>query len=112
MRPDHVLSVARRKLNRPTAVMASWEALGPLDTPDGLRVELADDSETWSNRATVLIDIREEDEEKARFERESGKCHVCGGDGQEWRGWNRETGHRWRPCKRCGATGAAPEPPR
>lgn len=110
MRPDHILALARRKLNRPTAVMASWEALGPYDKPYGLQVELADEPVEWSNRTVVLIDIREEDEEKARFERETGKCHRCGGDGQDWAGWNRDTGTRWRPCKRCGATGTAPEP--
>lgn len=111
MRPDHLLSVARRKLGRPTAVTRAWECI-PFDGPTiGVCLTLADDAESFPNREDVLIDKREEDEEKARFERETGKCHRCGGDGQDWAGWNHGTGHRWRPCKRCGASGAAPVRP-
>jgi hypothetical protein len=102
---DHLLNIARRKTNRPTAVTASWEALGEPGHHDGVRMEIADDNVTWGNRETVLVDRREEDAEPARYEAETGKCGLCGGDGQEWRGWNRETGSRWRECKRCNGMG-------
>jgi hypothetical protein len=110
VRPDHLLSIARRKLNRPDAVTMSWECI-PFDGPtEGVRIVVVDDNINWRNPETVLVDARDEAEEKARFERETGKCHICGGDGQEWRGWDRETGHRWRACKRCSGTGAVPLP--
>jgi hypothetical protein len=44
------------------------------------------------------------------WEAETGKCHLCSGNGLEWCGWNCETGDRFRPCSRCGATGATPAP--
>lgn len=43
--------------------------------------------------------------EKISFEKETGKCWLCGGDGQEWRGWNRETGEKFETCRRCNGTG-------
>lgn len=43
--------------------------------------------------------------EIARFERETGKCHKCGGDGLEWSGWSHDKGTEWRPCGTCEATG-------
>lgn len=112
MQVDHLLNIARRKTGRPTAVAASWEALGEPGHHDGVRMEIADDNVTWANLETVIVDRREEDAEPARYEAETGKCGLCGGDGQEWRGWNRETGHLWRECKRCGGTGAPSSPAR
>lgn len=41
------------------------------------------------------------------WEQEAGKCYVCAGSGQECIGWNCETGNKFRPCARCGATGLA-----
>jgi len=108
---DHGLALARRKLNRPDAVTRMWECIGEPVTV-GVRYTLADPV-TFTNREDVLLDIRDMDAEPFRFEAETGKCADCGGDGQEWRGWSHIGGHKWRPCKRCGATGAAPaiDPP-
>lgn|GEM_PF-4733892 len=103
---DHGLSLARRKLNRHDAVVRQWECIGKPTV--GVRYELAD-PETFTNREAVLLDKRELDAEPFRFERETGKCADCGGDGQEWCGWSHVGGHRWRECKRCGGNGSAPE---
>jgi hypothetical protein len=43
-----------------------------------------------------------------QWERDTGKCASCGGDGQESAGWIRRTGTLYRPCTRCNATGKAP----
>lgn len=111
MRPDHLLDIARRKTGRPTAVVRAWECI-PFDGPTvGVRLTLADDVESYPNREDVLIDKREEREEEERFERETGQCHVCGGDGQEWRGWSRAEGHRWARCRLCAGMGHAPAHP-
>ena len=105
MRIDHTLNIARRKAGRPTAVCRSWECLGV--PTHGIRVELADDAETWPNRQMVLVDKTEMDAEPARYETETGKCGECGGDGNEWRGWSKDGGHRWRTCRRCNGAGTA-----
>jgi hypothetical protein len=108
VRPDHIASVARRKANRPDAVVMSWECL-PFDGPtECVRVTLADDPVNWANPGCVDITPAEEQAEKARFESEERKCHLCGGDGKEWRGWSHGTGHRYRTCVRCSGTGTPP----
>lgn len=43
-----------------------------------------------------------------RYEVESGRCSKCGGNGQEWAGWNHEHGNRYRECLRCKGSGVAP----
>ena len=105
MRVDHVLNVARRMTDRPTAVCRSWECIG--EPTRAIRVELADDSETWPNRQSVDVLTTTLAAEPARYEAETGQCGECGGDGQEWRGWSRDGGHRWRECRRCAGTGNA-----
>ena len=105
MRVDHVLNVARRMTDRPTAVCRSWKCIG--EPTRAIRVELADDSETWPNRQSVDVLTTTLDAEPARWEAETGQCGECGGDGREWRGWSRDGGHRWRECRRCAGTGNA-----
>lgn len=43
--------------------------------------------------------------ERARFEREEGKCAQCGGDGRDVAGWHHETGTKWRVCRACNGSG-------
>jgi len=43
------------------------------------------------------------------WERETGQCHRCGGDGQESVGWNKETGRKLRECRRCKGSGKSPQ---
>lgn len=42
---------------------------------------------------------------RAQWERDTGKCGVCGGDGQELAGVSASQS-TYRPCKACKATGA------
>jgi hypothetical protein len=44
---------------------------------------------------------------QAQWEIETGRCSNCYGRGQEWCGWAKGEGHKYRPCSRCEATGAA-----
>lgn len=46
-------------------------------------------------------------EAKMKFESDTGKCYLCGGDGQEWRGWNYISGNEFEECRRCLGTGTA-----
>lgn len=41
----------------------------------------------------------------AKWEAETGKCHVCQGTCQETSGWDHIKGTTYRPCTRCKATG-------
>lgn len=59
-------------------------------------------------RHEVIVTDKDIDDAKDRFERETGKCCVCQGNKEEVAGWGKETGTRYRPCRRCGATGRAP----
>lgn len=56
----------------------------------------------------VVVTQEEIRQAQTDYERETGKCHECGGTGQEFWGWNHETGSKYRPCRRCDATGDAP----
>lgn len=39
------------------------------------------------------------------WQSETGNCMECKGNGDEWFGWSAQDGHKYRPCKHCGATG-------
>jgi len=56
----------------------------------------------------VLISDSEIETVKAEFESATGKCYQCEGTAQELYGWSKAEGARYRPCKRCGATGVPP----
>lgn len=43
--------------------------------------------------------------ERRRFERETGNCAECGGDGQAIKGWDHIKGTSWRQCPLCHGTG-------
>lgn len=42
------------------------------------------------------------------YERSSGKCRDCGGDGKVCVRWSRVNGNEYGPCRRCSGGGAAP----
>jgi len=44
----------------------------------------------------------------AAWEGDTGHCCDCEGTGQRVASWSRETGHEYKPCKRCDASGIAP----
>lgn len=57
----------------------------------------------------VVVTDAEERAERARYEAETGICSDCQGEKETWAGWSAEHGNRYRACRRCGATGQAPE---
>lgn len=62
---------------------------------------------TAINRRTFAVTIDKGAEWERDYVAETGNCLTCTGTGQEWRGWNRETGNKYRPCGKCQATGKA-----
>lgn len=68
----------------------------------------------WAKRdkETELPVTISRDEHKAwllAWEKRTGECHQCSGNGQQWTGWSRDEGNKFRPCTRCDSTGAAPK---
>lgn len=42
---------------------------------------------------------------KEEWELEEAKCHQCFGTGEQWAGWSKETGTKYRTCERCTGSG-------
>ena len=63
--------------------------------------------EKYGDRIVYTISPGELEAEKARYEKETGKCHRCLGVGSALVGWSRDTGERFGPCRDCNATGRA-----
>jgi hypothetical protein len=66
---------------------------------------------TWRGCETrkCVVSRVEVNQTAEAWERETGKCMDCYGTGNKWSGWSRENGDRFKPCKRCEATGSAPK---
>lgn len=63
----------------------------------------------WSGvpKDRVIVTQSEVDAAIASYETETGNCHNCGGSAEEWAGWSAVAGNRYRPCRKCAATGKA-----
>lgn len=62
------------------------------------------------NRKTAerkIIILAELEKEHADYERETGLCSNCYGNGSAISGWSKETGNRYKQCANCGGTGRA-----
>jgi hypothetical protein len=118
--PDVRTIIACRKLNlsSPLYKMSGWQAV-----TDGYIIYVCDvlgvktkgknkGRTKWGkDRHKALVMDIEINVELEKWEKETGKCCKCGGDGQEWAGWHRDTGNSYRDCTRCGTTGVAPSTP-
>jgi len=103
---------ARKKISLPADWdFYKWERVGPdavVLTASAFKVGPRTGKKKWFGPSTrVAVTFAEIAAEEKAFEAETGKCYKCGGDGEEWAGWNHKTGHYFRPCSRCGATGNA-----
>jgi hypothetical protein len=59
---------------------------------------------------TAVVTKAEREAEIARFVAETGLCGACGGSGEEWWGWSKESGSRYQTCGQCqGSCKATPE---
>lgn len=113
---DAMTAAARKKLGVGSAW--EWYAWDALDGP-GEEVLITGGvpsnptakkpSDRWKGVEPQRCVITRADMEAARavYERETGLCASCN-DGEQWSGWSRDHGHRYRPCTRCNATGKAP----
>jgi len=56
---------------------------------------------------TIFMDSAKIEETKSIYEAKSGNCSECCGTCTEWAGWSQAEGTKYRPCRKCGATGLA-----
>lgn len=117
--PNWLNVVARKKLGQPPEWRwCKFEMIG--DTDDCLveggipRLLLTGKRKglpTWRDctLSKCVITRAEHDQAMADYEAETGKCKECAGSGLRLIGWVVETGNRFEPCRRCAATGKAPE---
>ncbi len=113
-RINHSENVARRKLHPlPDGwEICKWERMGPDATlfsgcvPGVFASGPRKGQKKWGpiTRECIVTDA-EADAEASRFEAETGLCHSCGGDGQEWAGWSAVEGSKFRTCRRCTGSG-------
>ena len=58
-----------------------------------------------ATKRTVYITVAENEAFVKEWEKKTGLCANCKGDGQEWCGWGRDTGNRFRTCEKCKGEG-------
>lgn len=99
--------VAIRKSGVPGWTPFRWERAGEDGIyTGGVEGKRRDGKAKWAKPHTRIVVTRAERiEAEARYEALHGRCRVCLGAGQEWVGWNVETGNKLVPCSRCKATG-------
>ena len=130
-RPDFYSEYARNKFG--VSEEWSWfrlELVGPLErgaskalqatvvtgavAPKKTRGKYAGDHD-WKkrDRATELrfsVGVLDMDAFKEQWERDTGNCSNCGGEGQELWSWSATEGTKYRPCSRCNGSGNPPSP--
>lgn len=114
---NHITTVAKRKANIP-----GWEPFKYQAIDEGTLVEGAvpigkyargplKGHFKWDRKAPtkiVLVTMQEQKDEERRYEKETGKCYACYGEGRELKRWSKKEGYEYRPCRRCNGTGAKP----
>lgn len=107
---DLMSMTVRRKLQ----LSESWRWASAEHVEGGVILEVSEywvgprGGKHWKRPFTKAFITQEEMEQtKVIYEQETGKCYDCEGSGQEFYGWNRGTGNKYRPCRTCGATGMA-----
>jgi hypothetical protein len=116
MRIDFGKRVAIRKLLPlpESCEMCGWEAVGP----DAVIYSFAPYKFLKKGKNAgkkrygaithkAVVTLSEIRAEESSYELETGRCAICGGDGQEWAGWNHKDGHRFKICSRCEGSGKA-----
>jgi hypothetical protein len=109
---DHIEAVAKRKMDTPGWEPYAWEAIGTDGTmvtgsiPRLLKSGPRKGEKTWDGKGDKVVVVKSEIlAEMARYEKETGKCCQCMGQGKVAAGWSSATGPRYRPCLICKGTG-------
>ena len=99
--------VAIRKAKTPGWTPCAWERVGDDSLFRGsIETRHKNGKPKWTKPYTaVVVTAAEIDAEEDRYEREHERCRACFGRGTEWTGWSKGEGNRYKPCRRCSATG-------
>jgi len=112
-RKDWLNLAAMAKLTNPdpTWHWCSWESVnGGQSVKGSATTEKKSGGMKWlpkSEHDTVIVSDADLQAQRDKYEAETGNCSECEGTKEQWAGWNHETGHKWKPCTKCGATGKA-----
>lgn len=111
-RINHMEVVALRKIGNPTGfTLCGWEILDDDTTVVRMCLELPrveGEKIRWTGEAKkACVTEAEVKAEEVRYEAETGMCADCGGTKETWAGWSKNEGNKYRPCRKCGATGKA-----
>lgn len=114
----HAETVARRKCHAPEGFeVFKWEAIGSdaVSLTGGIPRIITrgprKGKKTW-NKCIVTTEIvtkSEADAEQDKYEKETGRCGECMGEGKLLSGWSRDSGYTYRECSRCKGSGKADE---
>lgn len=61
-----------------------------------------------STERTVILPVADHEKFCEEWEKRTGLCRNCTGEGKVFASWNHITGTKYRPCARCRETGKAP----
>ena len=117
MRIDFINLAAKQKLEAagvalaPTWRVFRWESFFDCVVCDGRETTTYAKGKRkgtckWiGEKKRVIVTESDIKQSEKRYENETGNCHICAGDGQEWFGWSVDSGDRWKVCSRCGGSG-------
>jgi hypothetical protein len=61
----------------------------------------------FSEAVRTIITLDDYNRERSLYEKETGKCYGCSGNGMEFAGVSVDEGERVKLCRRCGGNGEA-----
>jgi hypothetical protein len=118
--PDWFNIYAVEKLDMPTGWRWFRFSTSPDDAPKGM-VKLTgcvpsykkNGKPDWKHpivpAATRFVPLSDIHAHKVAVGQREGKCWSCWGCGQQWAGWSRDDGVRYRHCQECDGTGLPTE---
>lgn len=113
MRSEHGESVAFRKIDSPEGyTMFSWEILFDESVLYRFAFETTkegQDQRTWdeSRERAVCVTKQEIVAEYHAYEKRTGNCGNCMGEGKVFASWSASDGTKYKTCDKCGGSGFA-----
>lgn len=109
----HIDKIAQRKSGIEEWEACSWEKLDGDDClvtggiPRLIKSGKNKGRKTWRDSSITIFCVTKEElsDERKRYEKETGLCSYCFGDGKTIKSWNVKTGTEYKDCNNCNGTG-------